>query len=307
MQEEVNYKLLVKGNALAKKWARKIMGRRKLGRFLTCVFTPHQMQAMNVPLVQQEAISVIPGEDLEAIKATQFLVGEIYHKYDKLCLKIARRFARGVGRTQEADVSQFESEARVGLLKAIRGYSDMSTKFITYAYRTITNEVSRYIARSSGMGLTGASTALLLKYKRKLEELTNANHPNSFDDVCSVLSLSQKEIKRLRSSLTTITSENEIEHGIDSSLADILLDQRKDTAVDMDLIRQLEQTALTSLEKFSWISQNNEIRDLFPDAFPSLKEVAAHFNVTPQAATEALKRARKKLAASLGKDWNPAG
>lgn len=301
-----NYKLLVKGNTLAKQWARKIMGRRKLGRFLKCILTPHRMKALNIPQNQQEAILAIPIEDRQAILATQEVVADIFTKYDKLALRIARKLASGVGRDQDADVTQFESEARVGLLKAIRGYSDPDVKFVTYAYRAIFNEVSRYIARSTGVGLSGSPTALLVRYKRKVEELTKASLPHSFEDVCSALSLKSGQITRLRAALATIASENELEESAGNALAEILLDARKDSSVDLELIRRLEATALTSLEKFAWISQSPDIRALFPDAFPSLKDVAAHFEVTPQAASEALKRARRKLAASLGDDWNPA-
>jgi hypothetical protein len=77
-------------------------------------------------------------------------------------------------------------------------------------------------------------------------------------------------------------------------------------SVDTELIRRIESVPLSRLERDAWISQNDEIRGLFPDALPSLKAVAAaHGELTPQAASEALKRAKLKLARALG-DWSPS-
>lgn len=304
--QENKYQLLVDGNKLAKQWARKIFGRRNLGKFLKCVLTPQQMKTLNISQKHQEGISLIPKEDLQAIIATQDLVAEVFAKYDKLAIRIARNLSTNLGRKQDADVTQFESEARVGLLKAIRGYSDLKVKFITYAYRAIFNEVSRYISRSHGAGLSGTPTALITRYKRKTEELASLSLPHSFDDVCMAMGLKVNQKRRLRLALTTVASENEMMDSADNALADTLLDSRQSGTVDAELISRLEATALSSLEKFAWISQSPDIRDLFPDAFDSLKEVAVYFEVTPQAASEALKRARKKLAVSVGKDWNPS-
>ncbi len=300
----IDFSKLVRGNVVAKRWARQIMGRRKLGKFLSVLFNPCRATALRVPKAQVEQILAIPADDMSAILSTQDETHAVFCQFDKLASRLARRFACGVGRDNEADISQLESEARVGLLKAIRGYSNPEVKFITYAHKSIQNEISRYLQRSMGVTLTGVNVALLVKYKRKLEELTKASLPHGFEDVCRALELKESQIKRLRSAIhAEVTSENELEQ----NLAATLLDSRKNSNVDSDLIRKLELVSLSALEKYSWISQNDEIRAMFPDAFPSLKDVAAHFDVTPQAASEALKRARKKLAAGLGTDWKLGG
>lgn len=296
----INYNVLVKGNTLSKTWARKIMGRRKLGKFLNVLFDPSRAVQLNVSQEKVDAIAAIPVEDREAIFETQAVVCAVFEQFDRLSLKIARNYSRLVGRENPADVSQLESEARVGLLKAIRGYTNPEVKFVTYCYRVMSNEVSRYLQRSAGVTLTGANAGLLVKYKRKVEEMSLAGQLCHFDKVCEALELSPKQINRLKCALRSeVTGENELE----TTLAATLLDAKKDTKVDGDLIRRMEAVSLSNLEKFSFISQN-EIRSMFPDAFPSLKDVAIHFDVTPQAASEALKRARKKLSAGLG-DWNP--
>lgn len=301
IETAINYEVLIKGNTLSKTWARKILGRRKLGKFLNVLFDPTRAAQLNVSQEKAEAIAAIPIEDREAIFETQAIACAVFNQYDKLSLKIARNFARLVGRENHADVSQLESEARVGLLKAIRGYTNPEVKFVTYCHKTMSNEVSRYLQRSSGVTLTGVNSSLLVKYKRKLEELSLAGKPSHFNDVCDSLELSPKQANRLKCALRSeVTGENELE----TTLAATLLDSKKNTKVDRDLIRRMEAVSLSMLEKFSFVSQNEDIRSMFPDAFPSLKDVAIHFDVTPQAASEALKRARKKLAANLD-EWNP--
>jgi RNA polymerase sigma factor (sigma-70 family) len=321
MDDHNDYAVLVKGNTLAKTWARKVLGRRKLGKFLSVVLDPRRGEALGVPQEKVEAIVAIPSEDRDAIFATQDVTCRVFNKFDKLALRIARKFAAGVGRDNDADVAQLESEARVGLLKAIRGYSNIEIKFITYAHRVIQNEVSRYIQRCMGMGLTGANATLLVRYKCKVEELTKASLPHSFEDVCRELELSAGQTSRLKDALRSeVTSESEME----DNLASVLVDSHRDTNVDLELIDRLNNTVMTKMETLCWYCQSEEIRVMFPEVrcdcsecrkrmetdptfkgerFESLKDVALHFDVTPQAASEALKRARKKLAASLGDDW----
>lgn len=323
MDDSRDYDILVKGNTLAKTWARKILGRRKLGRFLSVLLNPQRAEALNVSQEKVAQIMTIPTEDREAILATQDVVCRIATRFEKLALRIARKFAAGTGRDNDADVSQLESEAHVGLLKAIRGYSNREVKFITYAHKSITNEISRYLQRNYGGGLSGVNSTLLVRYKRKKEELYKASLPHSFEDVCRALELTAGQVKRLWASIRAeVTSESEMEE----SLASLLLDQHRNTNVDLELIDRLQATSLSKVEMFSFYAQNEEIRALFPEIrcdcsecrkrmetdpgfkgekFDSLKDVALHFNVTPQAASEALKRARKKLAAGLGEDWNP--
>jgi RNA polymerase sigma factor (sigma-70 family) len=293
-----HYEVLVKGNKLAKFHARRIMGRRKLGRFLTVLQQPARAAALKVSASQVEAIRAIPEEDRVAILATREAVDDLCRQYEKLAKKLARQLAQITGRDNDADLAQLESEATVGLLKAIRGYSRLDVKFVTYAYRTIRNEVSRYLQRNSNM-LTGVNSPLVVKYKKRQEALSKEGLPHNFDDVCVELKLSAKQTKRLKDSLHEVASESDLEE----SLAKLLLDGKPKTSVDSELINRIEGVSMTTLERDSWISQNDEIRSLFPDAFVSLKEVAEHHAVTPQAASEALKRARKKLAAALG-DWS---
>lgn len=302
MTTENKYAVLVQGNILSKSWARKIMGRRKLGKFLSVLFRPSRAEALNVPQEQVDQILAIPSEDRMAILATQNVVHDICLQFERLAERIARKFARGVGKDNDADVSQLESEAKVGLLKAIRGYTNLSVKFITYAYTSMSNEVSRYLQRQSG-SLTGANMTLLVRYKRCVEKLVKAGLTHSFEDVCRELELNERQSKRL---LLSVRSEVATESDMEQSLASILLDRRQEEGVDAEFIHQLESVSLSLLEKCAWISQNEDVRQLFPDAFTNLVAVATHFEVTPQAASEAVKRARKKLAAALGKEWNPS-
>jgi DNA-directed RNA polymerase specialized sigma subunit len=296
---KVYYGIMVRGNTLAKTWARRIMGRRKLGRFLSVLFCPAKAASLGVSNKQLEAIREIPKEDRDAIHRTQEVAHAVYFQFEKLAIKLARRFATGVGRDNDADIAQLESEAKVGLLKAIRAYSDLRVKFITYAHRAIRNEVSRYLQRAMGSGFAGVNSTLLVRYKKKQEEMLKASLPHNLEDVCRVLALTPKQIQRLKDALRAeVANESDMEE----TLAKLLTDNRKDTTVDLDLIHRLESVDLSSLEKFAWISQSDDIRVMFPDSFPSLKDVAAHFEVTPQAASEALKRARRKLAAALS-EW----
>jgi RNA polymerase sigma factor (sigma-70 family) len=301
VSDKQRYEILIRGNALAKTHARRIMGRRKLGRFLGAL--DHRKAAsLGVKPEQLDAINSIPAEDRTMILQTQEVAHAIFHQFDRMAIRIARTFGRRVGRNNAADIAQLESEARVGLLKAIRGYSKPEIKFITYAYRAILNEVSRYLQRGMGDALSGVNSTLLVRYKRKLEELTKASLPNSFEDVCRALELTDKQAVRMKLALRAeVSSEGDMEE----SLAKLLTDHRKDTTVDLELIARLESASLTRLEKYAWISQSEDIRTLFPDSFQSLKDVATHFGVTPQAASEALKRARRKLAVALGDTWNP--
>jgi DNA-directed RNA polymerase specialized sigma subunit len=205
----------------------------------------------------------------------------------------------GVARNH-ADISQMESEAHVGLLKAIRGYTNLDFKFITYAYKAIFLEVSRYLQRS-GNGLSGVNYSLLVKYKKKLEELVNQNVPHSFDDVCIAMNATKGQTSRLKLALRAqVMSENEMEEEI----AGILVDNRRKTSVDLDFIRALAAVPMSSLEKDSWISSNKNVRELFPESFASQREVAAHYGVSYQAVSAAAKRAKSKLAASL-RDFDP--
>lgn len=294
-----HYVTIVRGNVLAKQWARKILGRRKLGRFLMVLKDPARAAALKIKPDQAEQIKNIPEDVKGTILATSTAVKELCEQYQKLTQRIARDMARLTGRDNEADLAQLESEAMVGLLKAIRSYSRLDVKFVTYAYRSVMNEVSRYLQRN-GSGLSGVNASLLVRYKKCQERLYAANLPHNFEDVCREMKLTDKQAKRLKNSISEVASESDLEE----SLAKLLLDSKPDTSVDAEMIRRIEGVSMSRLERDSWISQNDEIRSLFPDAFPSLKAVAEAHGVTPQAASEALKRARGKLAAALS-DWTP--
>lgn len=299
-KNDQHYHTLVKGNTLAKQHARRIMGRRKLGRFLTVLQQPARATALKVSPQQVEQIKAIPDGDKDAILATRNAVDDLCKQYTKLTQRIARDMAKLTGRDNDADIAQLESEAMVGLLKALRGYSRLDVKFVTYAYRSICNEVSRYLQRNTN-GLSGVNASLLVRYKKCQEKLYKASLPHAFEDVCREMQLSVSQMKRLKDSLHEIASESDLEE----SLAKLLLDSKPDTRVDAELIRRIEGVCMSRLERDAWISQSDEVRALFPDAFPSLKAVAEAHGVTPQAASEALKRARQKLAAALD-DWNPS-
>jgi RNA polymerase sigma factor (sigma-70 family) len=288
--------VLVKGNAIAKTHARRILGRRKLGRFLRVFNNPGCAASIKVKPAQVEEILNLPHEDRLAICESQEISQRVCLQFEKLAIRIANRYAVGVGKDSDADILQLESEAKVGLIKAIKAYSNAEIKFITYAHKTVSNEVSRYLQRGMGSTLSGTNNNLLVRYKKKREELSKASQPCSLEDVCLELELSPGQTSRLKDAIRAEVSH---ESDMDDALAKILTDPRKDTSVDCEFIKELEAVNLTKLEKFAFISQNDDIRAMFPDAFPSLKAVAAHFGVTPQAASEALKRARKKLSKAL--------
>jgi RNA polymerase sigma factor (sigma-70 family) len=313
--EDRDYEVLVQGNILAKTWARRILGRRKLGRFLTVLLNPCRAESFGLTEAQVEAILAIPQEDQEAIKATQGITAKLFEEFQRLSVRIARRYAAGTGHSSLADIADLESEASVGLLKAIRGYSSTETKFVTYAHKTINNEVSRYLQES---GIIRGHQPLLVRYKRKLEELIKSGLPHTFEDVCLALSLTEGQVSRLQDTLAAeVTSESEMEEALGN-----LLIAKPDDRVDQELIDRLGIPSLSMLEKHAWYT-HDEARGLFPEIhcdccdcreraqedpdfkgekFETLKDVAQHFGVTPQAASEAVKRARKKLAKHLG-DW----
>jgi len=318
-----DYEILVKGNTLAAQWARRILGRRKLGKFLSVLLNPQRStETLGIPQEKVEAIFAIPSKDRDAILATQGVVNRIFNKFDRLALSVARKFAAAIGRDNDADVTQLESEARVGLLKAIRGYTRLQIKFITYAHKSCFNEVSRYVQRKMGISLCGVNASLLVRYKRKMEELYKASLPHSFEDVCRELGLKNGQIIRLRDALNAqVTSESELE----DNLSSLLLASNRSAFVDAELIKKFNNIAIGKMEMCAFFAQSADVRALFPQfhcnccecekrrntepdfkmTFDSLKDVAAHFGVTPQAASEALKRARVKYAAALGREWNP--
>lgn len=298
---KLDYEILASGNMLAKTHARKIMGKRKLGRFLAVLVNPSRAAALKVKPEQLEAIKQVPVEDRNRILACREVVEKICKQYKVLTVKLAYKMARLTGRDNPADLEQLKSEATVGLLKAIRGYARTDIKFFTYCYRAITNEISRYLQRN-GSTLPGVNSKLLVAYRRCYENLFKAGLPHDFDAVCREMKLKDKQIARLKRSISEISSESDLEE----SLSKLLLEDKPQMSVDTELIRRIESVPLSRLERDAWISQNDEIRGLFPDALPSLKAVAAaHGELTPQAASEALKRAKLKLARALG-DWSPS-
>jgi len=295
---DIDYKKLAQGNVLAREWSRKILGRRKLGKFLSVLLNKKKI---GVTPEQYDAIQAIPAEDVCVIMTSRDVVTQIVLQFENMTRKIARKIASKVGRTNKADVSQLESEAMVGLLKAARGYTNLKVQFFTYAYRAAYNEVSRYMQRSYGSTLSGANNSLLWKYENKRVELCHDSKPHTFDDVCEALNLTNRQRHRLIKTINSgVVSESELEH----NLASTLMDNKSNRKVDAELIERMEQVALSEIEKFAFISQE-EIRDLFPDAFSSLREAADHCGFTSQAATEALRRARKKIAFAVGEEWNP--
>lgn len=290
--------VLIQGNMLAKTWARKILGRRKLSRFLAVLSNPASAPLHKISKDQVKAILDIPVKDRKDILAIDEVTQEVYDKFEKMALKLAYKYALFSGRTREEDRQDIVSEARKGLLKAIRGYSSKETQFSTYAHITVQNEISRYLQYGMGI-LSGINYSLLVRYERKRDELAKASAADSFEDVCRELQLKKGEISRLKRALAAkVTHESEMEN----DLASVLADHRQNTSVDQELLARIGQVELKVLEKYAFISQQC-VRELFPDAFPSLKAVAEHFGVSNANVGYALKSAKKKLAAALGKDF----
>lgn len=295
-----DYQVLVEGNLLAKNYARKIMGKRKLGRFLTVMVDPSRAVALKVTPEQLEQINQIDSGHREKIRSTRLVIEKVCKQYKNLTIKLAHKMASITGRQNQADLDQLKSEAMVGLLKAVRGYTRLDVKFFTYSYRAISNELSRYLQRN-GVSLSGSNSKLIVAYKRCQEALFKEDRLYNFDSVCDELKLTEKQKARLKRSLSEVSSESDLE----KSIANLPLEAKSETGVDAELMRRIESVPLSKLERDAWISQNKDMRGFFPNALSSLKAVAqANGNLTPQAACEALKRAKQKLAKAL-MDWSP--
>lgn len=121
-------------------------------------------------------------------------------KYQALVNKLAYRWA---------SCEDAVSEANIGLLHAIRGYSNSSVKFMTYAYKTITNHLM--VFGDPNYKLKSAYT------KCKVELENDGGRFYTFEEVCDFMELNDKEKNLLAASMHKNVSLDKVADSFDKS------------------------------------------------------------------------------------------
>lgn len=280
---------LATGNVAARRWAKKILGNRRRGIFHQVLKDPTKATRLKVTPEELNQLKAIPEEDLRLIRATWKWSEELWDQFKLLVYRLARNFAKKVG--MESKISDFNSEATVAFLKAVRGYDDRNFAFPTYFGMAIRVDLRRYVA--SLRGLTGSNETLLIAYQAKWQELVTANLPHSFEDIAIALELKEADRRRLWGTIQEPTAEGDLAE----SLANVVIDKSA-RAVDSDLIHAIGMVELSVLERDAWITRD-AVRGLFPGAKKNMKAVAIEHDVSPQAVAYAADRANVKIVAKL--------
>lgn len=280
------------GNRVAKKQARRILGKKKLAVLHQVLRNP-RANTHKITEEQLAEILSIPADQVLLIKATWQAAGPLLTQYRLMVIKMMRRLALRLGITDEQSLCDLEGEATVGFLKAIRGYSKAQFAFTTYFCCCVRTEIRRYIKRTRG--LSGANEQLLMAYRRTWEALATAGKPHDFWACCLAMELKPKQVRRLWGTLQEPVSEQELQE----TLQNLVVDRNAD-GLDYDLVEAIGMVDMSSLERDAF-EASGEVRGIFPRAYKNLKEVAAAHGVSPQAANYAWKRAQQLLASRMFK------
>lgn len=285
---------LAAGNVLAKKWALKCLGRRRLA-FLHQIMQ-NASSALKLGVTQQEVadIRAIPEADEKLIRATWVVTADLWKKYERMVEKITIRFANRVG-INASGLPDLKSEATVAFLKAVRGYSDTNFEFSTYFCTCVKTELRRYVKRCRG--LSGGNEKLLIMYRAKQEELSSAGLDCSFDAVCTALNLSKKLRDKCWGTLQEPVSEGDLVEPLDKVVV-----AKANSNVDPELVAAISMVEMSELERDAFVSQES-IRELFPQSYKTMREVATIHDCTPQAAAFAAMRATEKIKSHLKRQF----
>lgn len=304
--------ILSAGNAVSKKWARRILGRRKLAKFLRVFQNPATAASSRIKPEQAAQIAAIPEEDRQKILAALNIGKAVAVQYDAMCSKLANKFAVRTGRAGTEEASDLAQEARIGLLKAVRGYTDPEICFGTYCWTAIFNEISRYAQENCHI-VSGVNGAILAKFEACRDSMRQEGLHPTIEEVVERMEGDktpadpEKAAKKKRRAVAKITKmivasncKPDSDSEKEDTFARVLIDRRRDLTMDSELLDRLAKiNTLTLLESDAF-----KVSAGYPDAPRTQKEVARIHGKTPQAVTAALKRARQKIRAALD-DFRP--
>ena len=293
MDKEEQLDVLAAGNALARRWSKKILGNRRRAIFHQVLMHPEKAEKLKISQQELLEIKFIPVLDVEKIKAGWALTDQLWKQYKRLVYRLAGKICNRLDQPNLR--SDMEGEAHVAFMKACRGYDDRNYSFGAYLGITIYSELRRYAASQKGLG--GLDADMLEMYNKKQQELAIAGEPSTFEDVVEKLGWGDKLKRSMWGALQVPIHEAAGDFSTRWSVANEVRDNSA-KPVDTELIKALGMVELSLLERDAWVS-SGPVRELFPDSMESIREVAICHEVTTSAVVQAANRANAKIRRQL--------
>jgi DNA-directed RNA polymerase specialized sigma subunit len=240
---------LIESNLMAVKYANRFFGpgRRSCRKFRKLIANYAAETLTKEDRFLLPKIQAIPADDLRIILDAEQLKDAIAEGFKYL----ARRAARRVSSLFGCDFDDLHGESKIHLIWAIYGYKRYGIKFMTYAYRTMCTELTRY-AIESYVGLTGRSSDLT-NLKRRFAEvemsLRQEGKAVTFHNVAEVLRCKDDRTKKkLMGAMVSIGLMSDPQaDGTKSGQQDVML-------FSTGLVQYQRERAITAArESVSWL------------------------------------------------------
>jgi len=158
-------KVMVRGNRIAKRWAKKLYGNRK-HKFMRTIIDGGKTDALTSQEVTQ--ISEIPAADMEKIKAVSDIRNDVIVAFVPLVEKLSRRMGFNADLQDE-----LFGEGMLKMIEIVNGYSDLSVKFITYAQCALQGHflrIRKRFSRNTEVKASKRAKKISKKTKKRLEQ-----------------------------------------------------------------------------------------------------------------------------------------
>lgn len=183
----------------------------------------------------------IPPPDAEKIVLVKKIEGEVICAYANLINKLTHRWIR-----KEYDLSlsseDLKGEAYKASIDAIAHFTK-ETRFSTFLHHCIQRHMSRLSRSTSGLsGISDGSSKLKSEYMRLSKE-----EGATFDSIVQKMQIGEKEIRILRSCLSTIKNMTSIEKEGESQVS--ATDNYKEPEEDNNILDVIKEIEFSELEK----------------------------------------------------------
>ena len=239
------YDIMLKGNAHLVNLAKIVnMQHRKFrARFFKEKFNPVNWTELN-----KEQVEVF-------VQAIPFIEAVRQIEWKMLCAfsRLAKKHASTWAKRTNGEFDDFMQEATLGLLDAIYGYTNKEVKFITFAWCTIRNQVTKF-ANSNYIfsGLANNTIKLL----RRFEEVKNSlNRYATDEEIYDLCNFNDKELHIIRSARVKMYNVSEQDFDEDNFFGDYtefrrgIINERNTVPCNYEIKEAIRNANLTLAER----------------------------------------------------------